>query len=130
MINLTRTTLLQIDGQPLPTPTDSPSIQQTNIESSDSGQDEGGYYHREIIRTNVLSCTLQYSYLSNADAAYLIQLLSAESFSFSCPMPGTGQDPQTTTRTCYCKNLPALSFLRYLTGGSCWRDISIEIQEL
>lgn len=130
MKNLTRTDLLQIDGQQLPTPTDSPTIQLQTIDSSDSGQDEGGYYHREVLRSGVLSCSLKYSYLSNSDAAYLLQLLSAPTFSFTCPLPGTGQDPQTVTRTCYCKNLPALSYMRTLMGQSTWKDVSFDIQEL
>lgn len=130
MRDLQRTTLLQINGQTLPTPTASPSIAFTNITSSDSGRDEGGYYHQEIIRSGVLSCSLKYSYLSNADAAYLIQLLSAPTFDFTCPLPDTGQNPQTVTRTCYCKNLPALSYMRSLMGQSTWKDVSFDIQEL
>lgn len=130
MKNLQRTTLLQINGQALPTPTESPTITFTNISSSDSGRDEGGYYHQEIIRSGVLSCSLQYSYLSNSDAAYLLQLVSAGSFTFTCPAPNSGTETQTLTRTCYCKNLPALSLLRSLTGQSTWKDVSIDIEEI
>ena len=130
MRDLQRTALLQINGQSLPTPTESPSIAFTNITSSDSGRDEGGYYHREVLRSGMLSCSLKYSYLSNSDAAYLLQLLSAPTFSFTCPLPGTGQDPQTVTRTCYCKNMPALSYMRTLMGQSSWKDVSFDIQEL
>lgn len=130
MRDLQRTTLLQINGQPLPTPTESPSIAFTNITSSDSGRDEGGYYHQEIIRSGVLSCSLQYSYLSNSDAAYLLQLLSADSFTFTCPTPNSGPDTQSITRTCYCKNLPTLSLLRSLTGSNTWKDVSVDIEEL
>ena len=130
MRNLQRTTLLQINRQPLPTPTESPSISFTNILSSDSGRDEGGYYHQEIIRSGVLSCRLQYSYLSNSDAAYLLQLLSAASFTFTCPTPNSGAETQAITRTCYCKNFPTLSLLRSLTGGNTWKDVSVDIEEL
>ena len=129
MRDLQRTTLLQINGQPLPTPTASPSIAFTNITSSDSGRDEGGYYHQEIIRSGVLSCSLQYAYLSYSDAAYLLQLLSAASFTFTCPAPNSGAETQAITRTCYCKNLPTLSLLRSLTGLNTWKDVSIDIEE-
>ena len=37
MKNLNRTNLLQIDGQPLPIPTGSPSVEYADIESDDSG---------------------------------------------------------------------------------------------
>lgn len=130
MRNLQKTELLQINGQPLPTPTEAPVIQYSDIDSSDSGRDEGGYYHRETIRTGVLSCSLQYSYLSNEDAAYILQLVSASSFTFTCQAPNTGTDPQPITRTCYCKNLPSLALMRSLTGQTQWKDVSLDIEEL
>lgn len=72
---LKRTSLLQIDSHSLPVPTGSPTIKFSDVESSDSGADEMGVYHREVLRFGVLTCTLTYSYLDNADCAYLLRLL-------------------------------------------------------
>lgn len=125
---LQRTNLLQIDGQPLPAPTETADIQYTDVESDDSGADEMGVYHREVLRSGVLSCTLTYSYLDNEDCAYLLGLLQGKTtFEFTCPVASTTADvTQTTTRTCYCANRGAA--LQRLKSG-VWRDMTLQIQE-
>ena len=40
------TDLLKIDGEPMPEPTEAADIQFSDLESSDSGADESGVYHR------------------------------------------------------------------------------------
>lgn len=128
MKNLNRTPLLQIDGNPLPIPTDSPTIDFADIESSDSGADEMGVYHREVLRFGVLSCTLTYGYLTNEDCAYLLGLLQGKTtFQFTCPVSSAAADvAQTTTRTCYCANYGAA--LQRLKAG-VWRDMELQIRE-
>lgn len=125
---LKRTSLLQIDGKQLPEPTETADIQFADIESSDSGFDETGVYHREVLRFGVLTCTLTYGYLDNADCAYLLGLLqSKNTFQFTCPTPSDAADvTQTTTRTCYCANYGAA--LQRLKAG-VWRDMALEIKE-
>lgn len=125
---LQRTNLLQIDGQPLPVPTETADIQYTDVESDDSGADEMGVYHREVLRSGVLSCALTYGYLDNEDCAYLLGLLQGKTtFRFTCPVPSTAADvTQTTTRTCYCANRGAA--LQRLKSG-VWRDMTLQIQE-
>lgn len=125
---LQRTNLLQIDGQPLPVPTETADIQYTDVESDDSGADEMGVYHREVLRSGVLSCTLTYGYLDNEDCAYLLGLLQGKTtFEFTCPVASTAADvTQTTTRTCYCANRGAA--LQRLKSG-VWRDMTLQIQE-
>lgn len=125
---LNRTDLLQIDGQPLPVPTESPSINFEDVESDDSGADELGVYHREVLRFGVLSCTLTYGYLTNEDCAYLLGLLQNKTtFQFTCPVASSATDvTQTTTRTCYCSNYGAA--LQRLKAG-VWRDMDLEIKE-
>lgn len=128
MKDLNRTYLLQIDGQPMPTPTDSPTIEFADIESDDSGADEMGVYHREVLRFGVLTCTLTYGYLTNEDCAYLLGLLQNKTtFLFTCPVAtGAADVTQTITRTCYCANYGAA--LQRLKAG-VWRDMELEIQE-
>lgn len=106
---LKRTFLLQIDGKQLPEPTKAADVQFSDIESSDSGADEMGVYHREVLRFGVLTCTLTYGYLDNADCAYLLGLLQNKTtFQFTCPLASDAADvTQTTTRTCYCSNYGA-----------------------
>lgn len=125
---LNRTDLLQIDGQPLPVPTESPSINFEDVESSDSGADELGVYHREVLRFGVLSCTLTYGYLANEDCAYLLGLLQNKTtFQFTCPVASSATDvTQTITRTCYCANYGAS--LQRLKAG-VWRDMELKIRE-
>ena len=125
---LNRTDLLQIDGQPLPVPTESPSINFEDVESSDSGADELGVYHREVLRFGVLTCTLTYSYLDNADCSYLLGLLQNKTtFQFTCPVASDSTDvTQTITRTCYCSNYGAA--LQRLKAG-VWRDMELKIRE-
>lgn len=128
MKDLNRTHLLQIDGQPMPTPTDSPTIEFADIESDDSGADEMGVYHREVLRFGVLTCTLTYGYLTNEDCAYLLGLLQNKTtFQFTRPVAtGAADVTQTITRTCYCANYGAA--LQRLKAG-VWRDMELEIQE-
>ena len=125
---LQRTNLLQIDGQPLPVPTETADIQYTDVESDDSGADEMGVYHREVLRSGVLSCTLTYGYLDNEDCAYLLGVLQGKTtFVFTFPVASTAADvTQTTTRTCYCANRGAA--LQRLKSG-VWRDMTLQIQE-
>ena len=125
---LRRTTLLQIDGQNLPEPTETAKINFSDIESSDSGADESGVYHREVLRFGVLSCTLTYGYLDNADCAYLLDLLKNKTtFEFTCPAASSAADvTDTITRTCYCANYGAA--LQRLQAG-VWRDMGLQIQE-
>lgn len=125
---LNRTDLLQIDGQPLPVPTESPSINFEDVESSDSGADELGVYHREVLRFGVLSCTLTYEYLTNEDCAYLLGLLQNKTtFQFTCPVASSSTDvTQTIARTCYCANYGAS--LQRLKAG-VWRDMELKIRE-
>ena len=125
---LRRTHLLQIDGQPLPEPTEAADIRFKDVESSDSGADELGVYHRQVLRFGVLTCTLTYGYLDNADCAYLLGLLQNKTtFTFLCPAASGADDvTQTTTRTCYCANYGAA--LQRLKSG-VWRDMELQIQE-
>lgn len=125
---LRKTTLLQIDGNPLPEPTEAAEIQFTDVESEDSGKDDVGVYHREILRFGVLSCTLTYSHLSNEECAYLFHLLENKStFRFTCPVSSDSRDvEQTVTRTCYCTDHGAA--LQRLKAG-VWRDAKLQIQE-
>lgn len=125
---LQRTTMLQIDGQPMPVPTETADIQYTDVESEDSGADEAGVYHREVLRFGVLSCTLTYGYLDNEDCAYLLGLLQGKTtFAFTCPVAsGVADVTQTTTRTCYCANYGAA--LQRLKAG-VWRDMTLQIRE-
>lgn len=125
---LRRTSLLQIDGQPLPEPTAAADVRFSDVESDDSGADEAGVYHREVLRFGVLSCTLTYGYLTNEDCAYLLGLLQNKTtFQFTCPVASSADNvTQTVTRTCYCSNYGAA--LQRLKAG-VWRDMELQIQE-
>ena len=123
-----RTPLLQIDGQNLPRPNEAPQYDFADSESSDSGADESGVYHREVLRYGVLSCTIKYDYLQNADCAYLLGLLEGRNtFQFTCPVPGSSAGVEKTiTRTCYCEN-QGLAVMCLRQG--IWQGIELKIKE-
>lgn len=123
------TNLLQIDDQPMPEPTDIADIQFKDVESSDSGTDEMGVYHREVLRFGVVTCTLTYDYLDNSDCAYLLKLLRGKTtFRFTFPVAtDTTEVTRTMTRICYCANYGAA--LQRLSSGGLWRGMKLTIQE-
>lgn len=125
---LNKTNLLQIDGKPLPEPTEPAEIGFADVESKDSGYDESGVYHRLVMRYGVLSCALTYGYLTNEECAYLLELLqNKDTFQFTCPISSNSKEvTKTITRTCYCSNRSAA--LQRLKNGA-WRDMTLKIQE-
>lgn len=122
------TELFKIDGQSLPEPSEAVDIQFTDVESDDSGNDEMGVYHREVLRHGVLSCTLSYNVLSNSEYHSLLTMIQGKTtFQFTCPISSASTDvTQTTTRTCYISNYGAA--LQRLKRG-IWRNFELDIQE-
>lgn len=120
--------VFKIDGQPLYEPSTTPTITFTDVESPDSGTDEMGVYHREVLRFGVLSCSITWNVLSNAECAYLLGLIQNKTtFQFTFPISSNSTDvTQTTTRTCYCSNYGAA--IQKLQRG-IWRNMTLEIQE-
>lgn len=120
------TNLFQIDGSPLLVPTAQPVLQYADLASSDSGRDEVGYYHREVLRRRVLTCKLEYSALTDEEYTYLIGLLTDKD-TFTLTHPKLASSTETETSTCYCESFSA-SFLG--PGRQRWTALTLEFKQV
>lgn len=73
-----KTDMFTIDGLPILVPDGDLSYCEENLESSDSGFDESGVYHRFVTRHNVRSWDFSYSRLTQEEYAYMEALLSGK----------------------------------------------------
>ena len=62
---MTLTDLFQIDGQPMYAPDAGLEPSYSDLDSSDSGRDEAGYMHREVVREKVATWPIAYSSLTD-----------------------------------------------------------------
>ena len=75
---MTLTNLFQIDGKSLYAPDCDIEPSYSDLDSSDSGRDEAGYMHREVVREKVATWPIAYTH------------------------PKAGSSTETETTTCYC----------------------------
>lgn len=119
------TMLFQIDGHPLPVPTAMPEFSYANQASEDSGNDEAGYLHQQIVRYDVLTCTLTYDWMTTEEYAYMLGLFRGkETISFTCPVPGS--TAETTTLICHIDSWQAAMFA---PERNLWSGLSLTIQQ-
>lgn len=77
------TDLFTIDGEPILVPDGDLAFSAEDMESSDSGSDENGNYHRYVLRRNVQSWDFSYSRLSREEYAYMEGLFGGkDTFTF------------------------------------------------
>lgn len=77
------TDLFTIDGMPILVPDGDLAYYEEDLVSSDSGLDEGGMYHRIVLRSSIRSWDFSYTRLTKEEYAYMEALLAGkESFSF------------------------------------------------
>ena len=62
---MTLTNLFQIDGKSLYAPDCDIEPSYSDLDSSDSGRDEAGYMHREVVREKVSTWPIAYSCLTD-----------------------------------------------------------------
>lgn len=63
-----------IDGQPILVPDADIAVSYEDLDSSESGRDEGGFMHRVVLRTDVRKIPLSYAFLSSKDYLYMESL--------------------------------------------------------
>lgn len=96
---MTLTNLFQIDGKSLYAPDCDIEPSYSDLDSSDSGRDEAGYMHREVVREKVGTWSFQYPLLDKEDYHYLRTLLQGKpSFAFGY----LDEDGIRHTTTAYC----------------------------
>lgn len=61
----------KVDGKSMLDPDEGIAVKKRNVESGDSGNDEGGYYHPINLRTDVYQWDFTYSCLTNEEYNYL-----------------------------------------------------------
>ena len=83
---MTLTNLFQIDGKSLYAPDCDIEPSYSDLDSSDSGRDEAGFMHREVVRD---------------EYKYTIGLFAGKA-TFQFTHPKAGSSTETETTTCYC----------------------------
>ena len=97
----TRTGLFQINGKPLFAPDEDMDISFEDLDSSDSGRDEGGFMHRIVARYKVGKWSFVYSHITQEEYTYMLSVIpKAPHFVFTHPMQ---EDcTQTEDTQAYC----------------------------
>ena len=86
---MTLTNLFQIDGKSLYAPDCDIEPSYSDLDSSDSGRDEAGYMHREVVREKVATWPIAYSCLTDEEYRYTINLFAGKAeFQFTHPKAG------------------------------------------
>ena len=98
---MTLTNLFQIDGKSLYAPDCDSEPSYSDLDSSDSGRDEAGYMHREVVREKVATWPIAYSCLTDDEYKYTIGLFAGKA-TFQFTHPKAGSSTETETTTCYC----------------------------
>jgi hypothetical protein len=76
---VTLTNLFQIDGKSLYAPDCDIEPSYSDLDSSDSGRDEAGYMHREVVREKVSTWPIAYSCLTDDEYKYTISVHPSQS---------------------------------------------------
>ena len=97
---MTLTNLFQIDGKSLYAPDCDIEPSYSDLDSSDSGRDEAGYMHREVVREKVSTWPIAYSCLTDDEYKYTIGLFAGKAtFQFTHPkavLPPRPKPPPAT----------------------------------
>lgn len=89
----------KINGQLMLAPDEDAGFSYEDLDTDDSGRDEGGYMHRVVARYKVGSWSFSYSHLTEEERAYMEGLFpDAPTFEFTHPDRLTGSPVITT---CY-----------------------------
>ena len=91
------TDFFTIDGKPVLVPDRDLAFSEEDMETSDSGHDENGRYHRFVLRRKVPSWEFVYSQLTREEYAYMEGLFAGkDTFAFGYVSPHSGVKQQIT----------------------------------
>lgn len=68
----------QIDGRPILTPDEGVRIIKSDLDSEDSGRDESGVMHRQVLREKVVTLELEYAVLTQREYQYTETLFAGK----------------------------------------------------
>lgn len=98
---MTTTNLFQINGKPLLPPDEDVSLSFEDLDSSESGRDEGGFMHRVVVRYKVGTWSFVYSHISQAEYDYIRSAIPDEP-DFVFTHPTQADCTQTEQTRAYC----------------------------
>lgn len=91
------TDLFLIDGKPMLVPDAGVEMSFEDLDSEDSGRDEGGFMHRIVVRYKLGVWSFTYSYLTGEEYAYMLSILpKTGSFDFTHPKLSDSSRRETT----------------------------------
>ena len=68
----------QIDNRPMLVPDAGVGIAFTDLDGDDTGRDESGYMHRDVLRERVRTWSFSYAILSHEEYQYIMSLFSGK----------------------------------------------------
>lgn len=111
-----------IDGSPLPAPDAGVEMTFEDLEASDSGLDEAGFFHRAVLRENVRSWDFSYAVLTAQEYGYILGLFAGKpTFAFTFPLPEGSQ----TVEACCRKGSIAL----YDRSAGLYKNLKFTLRE-
>jgi hypothetical protein len=91
----------QVDGKPLPIPDQNVEISYADLDSEESGRDEGGFMHRIVLRERVKTWAFSYDQLDRETYSYILSLFAGKpTFTFDY----RDDDGYPAKITAYCSN--------------------------
>lgn len=92
------TELFLIDGKPIVAPDADMGFSFADLDGSDSGRDEAGVMHRDVIRHKVGAWSFSYSNMTDEELNYMESLFGEKAvFSFTYPSRTDPSTPATVT---------------------------------
>ena len=80
------TELFLINGKPMLAPDEKVQVSYEDLDDSNSGRDESGFMHRQVLRYKIPVWSFSYQHLTEAERQYMESLFpKAPSFTFTFP---------------------------------------------
>lgn len=114
-----------VNGNPLLEPDEEAEFSYEDLDSSDSGRDEGGRMHRFMIRAKVCSWSFSYGFLTEAEKRYMESIFD-ESSTFMFTHPDRYDATKLVNTECY-RSKYSLSWKNARTG--LWKNYKFNIIE-
>lgn len=93
--------LFKINGKPVILPDADVELSCADLDSGDSGRDESGVMHRQVVRFRVKTWSFNYTFLTEEEYRYMESLFDGlGEFEFTFPLPGG----TVGTCTAYCSS--------------------------
>lgn len=118
-----KTNLFTINGKPMLVPDQEVTVNYEDLDSPDSGRDEGGTMRRFVVRYKVASWGFSYSHLTEEEMQYMESLFSNSAW-FYFGHPGRLDSTKQEITACY-RSKYSLSWKNATTG--LWSNYGFHI---